>query len=489
MATNKLKPLKDGKEEPPTKRPWLVMLYMSADAANLQAPLLSEMKELLRPIRERKGQESLYVVAQVETAGGVLKRYDLSTGRARWVATGDIAGFEDFVAFARALGPAEQEALVFWGHSAGVGNVMQAPRLPGEVAADVRQRMGMPDSFLGSIGMTIIDPLPPKPPVIQPAPHVPLPEDPAACDRPEMKPVDILGFDSCYLASAEVTLQFCPYGRLMLASENSISLTGWQFDVMVEAILADPKVKAQALAETMVRAVGITRNSPFTLSLFDLSGAPKVAECLERLVHRLTEALDGKAPGRPSVLPFEARLWVIDAFHQALSTKVRQFLDLPDLCRRLAAVGPGREVRQAARALLTELGVMLVDSVDITGTSLGGISIYCPWPRATEGEVYQGARNVEMDPHRYPAYELSRRTGWSRILARPELVLDAERRAAREQAREYAYRARPHAARGTAARAWAAKPIEMDMKPIEMEEMKPIEMDVRPILSEIRAGI
>jgi Clostripain family len=483
MENDKPKPPDDGEALPAT-RPWLVMLYMSADAANLQAPLISEMKELLRPIREREPQpqQSLYVMAQIETPGGVLKRYDLSTGEPRWMDTGRTNDIEDFVAYARVHGPAEQEALVFWGHSAGVGNVMQAPRLPGEIASDIlRQRMGMPDSFFHSVGLiTSINPLVPvAPPAIV---HTP-------AGAPQMKPVDILGFDSCYLASAEVALQFRRYGRLMLACENSISLTGWQFDVMVEAILADPKVDAQALAETMVRAVGITRNSPFTLSLFDLSGAEKVATCLKSLVHCLTEALDGKATARPAVLPFEARLWVIDAFHQALSTKVRQFLDLPDLCRRLASVGPGSEVRQAARALLTELRAMLVDSVDITGTSLGGISIYCPWPRATEGEVYQGARNVEMDPHRYPAYDLSRETGWDRLLARPELVLDAERRAAREQAREYSAHARPQAARGTAARAWAAKPIEMDMKPIEMEEMKPIEMDVRPILSEIRAGL
>src|SRR6185436_3680791 len=89
--------------------------------------------------------------------------------------------------------------------------------------------------------------------------------------------------------------------------------------------------------------------------------------------------------------------------------KVRQFLDLPDLCRRLAAQGPSADVRGRARELLVEIcRSMLLDSVDITGHGLGGISIYCPWPRATEGEVWAGARNVELDPANYIRYMLAK---------------------------------------------------------------------------------
>jgi hypothetical protein len=81
-----------------------------------------------------------------------------------------------------------------------------------------------------------------------------------------------------------------------------------------------------------------------------------------------------------------------------------------------------------------------------------------------------------MDPRRYERFALCTRTRWDALLARPELLLDAERRAARRQAREYARQGRPPAD-GSTANAWEAKPIEMDLKPIEME-MKPIEMEI-----------
>jgi Clostripain family len=453
------------------QRPWLLMLYMSADAANLQAPLMTELEELVRPIREKGGtQQDLYVVAQIQTPGGVLKRYDLSSGQPLWVETGKTDALNDFLDFARKVGPAAYEALVFWGHSAGVGNTMQPSRLPGDIADLIRARGGLWDLTFKAI-------------------------DPLALSRTSgqgtaqrlTRLVNILAFDSCYLASLEVALQFSSYGERMLACENSISLTGWQFDIMVDAILSDSQITPPVLAESMVGAVGITRKSPTTLSLYDLSATAKVTQNLKDLVGTLTDALEGKAKGQPPVAPFEARLWVIDAFHHATSTKVRQFLDLPDLCRRLAAEGPGRDVRRAARALLRDLGSLLVDSVDITGTSLGGLSIYCPWPRATEGEVYQGARNVEIDPDRYANYELSKQTGWDKLMGRAEIVLDAERRAVRRQAREYLARARSRPANG-GTHAWEAKPIEMDMKPIEME-MKPIQMEVMPIETEILAGM
>jgi hypothetical protein len=103
------------------------------------------------------------------------------------------------------------------------------------------------------------------------------------------------------------------------------------------------------------------------------------------------------------------------------------------------------------------------------------VNIYCPWPRATEDEVLRGARNVEVEDFLYETYDLNR-TGWYALMERPELMLDAERRAVRRQMQEYLTRAVPKAA-ANGSRAWEAKPIEMETKPIEME-LKPIEMEI-----------
>jgi hypothetical protein len=443
------------------------MLYMSADAANLQAPLAAVLEEIVRPIRET-GSQAAWVVAQVETPGGVLKRYDLSDGTARWVASGKTAAVDGFLAWARAGRPADHEALLFWGHSAGPGSALQAIRQPGDLvpeAAVLRKRTW-------DFGITWIDP------------HAA-----AAVSLASVAPVDLLAFDSCYLGSLEVALQCRNRAHWMLAPQSAVGLTGWQFDVMMDAVLADPSITPEALARALLRSVGVLRRCPPTLSLYDLSAttAAEVATKFTALVATLAEALDGKTAGRPEVPPFEARLWVLDAFHRAAWAKVRQFLDLPDLCRRLAAQAPSPALRGAARALLAELmkGTFLLDHVDTTGSGLSGLSVYCPWPRATEAEVLQGARNVEVEPAQYARFDAAGASGWAELLARPELRADAERRAARRQTLEYVAAAR--AAGGAGTGTTALKPIEMATKPIEMAT-KPIEMATKPIEMELLGG-
>lgn len=163
---------------------------------------------------------------------------------------------------------------------------------------------------------------------------------------------------------------------------------------------------------------------------------PEGASTLVRRVKVLTALLQ-RAVNDPT-----SRYWVLDAFLRASWAHVRQLIDLADLCRHLAHRTPDLGVRVAAQRLLALLTVgRLVNDIRIplvlwsrcsTSAALSGLSIYCPWPRATLAQRAAGARDIEVDAEEYCCSTFSRATGWGQLMFRPDLMRYAERRAMRE---------------------------------------------------------
>jgi hypothetical protein len=405
---------------------WLVMLYMSADADNLAEPLQHDLRELGGPLQGAQLDNEVVVVAAIESGAGFVRRERIGTdGRYPLEAhqpCGDYPLY-DFVRQTSADYSAKRRLLVLWGHSAGIGDSIQpappgAPAADGIRAADNRGGLGPPGNIGGGArlrrGLRA--------------------DDAKAATWPML---DIVGFDACYISSVELAAHVHQYlgeqCHYLVSPESSISLNGWRYDWLMQRLAAQPTVGAETLARDIVSQVGRTPSAPRMLTLLDLSQLEiRHNDSTDGLIARMwpwvTELRDALEHRR-------RRQAVLDAFFATHWAGVRQFLDLSDLCRRLAQLPegsvPGAVLRARSRHLLeylTQQDGFVLDHAVSAEVVLGGVSIYCPWMRASAAERRRGARDVEMSVANYSALELPKQTGWWDVMNLPEVQPLVQRR-------------------------------------------------------------
>jgi len=409
---------KEEDEKVGEKPTWRLMVHMTADAPNLQEPLRLDLEELSRPLKEM-GVESakrIIVLAQIDTASGVSKRFRLTHDKPDWLATFPTSkktSVPDFVnAMAEAF-PSERAALVLWGHGRGVGSGFEPVHpTPGHRGAEA------PDNRLMGVKVE---------PVGEAQHHI-----------------HLLGVDACYMASAELLYQVRKKVSYALVPQGNINLRGWHYDQFVDVILSDPTIEARALGENALDQVGLSHTSPSQLSLLSLGQGGSQGDILKGALQRLVTAIDDAY--RDKDRDSQTRNRIHDAFCEAAWAGARQFLDLASLCQVLASRIPVREVRRAALGLLLELvretpavvqpNRLVLDQLSVLSVPLGGLSLYCPWPRATSREVAAGARNSQVDPGEYGKLDLPKDTGWANFVFDPERMREAERRWVRREAQD-----------------------------------------------------
>ncbi|MGH9885788.1 MAG: clostripain-related cysteine peptidase, partial [bacterium] len=271
----------------------------------------------------------------------------------------------------------------------------------------------------------------------------------------KIKPqLDIIGFDACFMAMVEIAYELRKAARYILAPQASIGLEGWHYDLLLDHILhndavtAGPKLdRPLELGRAAVQQVGLRKASPQSLTLLETAHAEDVVTQLKTLFDVIATALSN--PHAESGLRHE----VLAAFNAALWAGVRQFLDLPDLCRQLAGRISEQVIRESAMNVLAELAAtvtittkpgttvikpdrLVVDQLTTLGLPLGGVSIYSPFPRATACEVRDGVRNVEIDIVSYVLLSFVRDTGYFKIFLHPNNFVAAERRWIRREVRD-----------------------------------------------------
>lgn len=402
---------------------WLILLYMLADDDEMYAAALADIEEMQRVLK-RAGQLPpnqlgcrIVVVAQIERPRGRAQRYQLE--RDRDATHAYARSYDNAFAFAKTTIETGQyedayRLLVVWGHALGP-------------AASI-ERVDMADDVLMKISAI---------------------KDSTLRKVVGLPTIDIVGFDACHLGNAEIatSLRFAHGAalRLLLAPQAGIGRSGWHYDDLLHELLQHCEQRnhghalpPRELGFHVVEQVGTEPRAPRSLTLFDL-GQVAIAKDHGTLVARLEvlTTLLQRAVSDPT-----SRYWVLDAFLRATWSQVRQFIDLADLCRHLAHRTPHLGVRVAAQRLLALLTVgRLINDVRIplvlwsrcaTTAALSGLSIYCPWPRATLAEQAAGGRNVEMDEGTYRDSDFNKATGWGDLMFRPDLMRYAERRMMRE---------------------------------------------------------
>jgi hypothetical protein len=390
-------------EPDPDKTKWLLMVYMAATAPNLQEPLgldLRELNESLRVFGDRA--DCVDVVVQVDTPTNVSKVFKLNPDddMPSLIAvhpTQVSCTLKCFVKKASEHYDGYCRGLVVWGHASGIGRGFEAARLspssqPGFAQAgavpDAAQAPGRASQQVAQAGAvwTQLGEL-----------------------RCKYRP-HLVGFDACYMGSAEVVAQLGRSVDYLLAPQADIALEGWHYDLLLDNIVArSGKLSPEELGLAVVKQVGLSESSPDGITFFNLKYAQRLVKALRLIVASLYDVYFNEY--RES----QARRWIQNAFQDAAWAHVRQFIDVGDLARMLATRIPSRVIREAARHLLTVVShrgrnALIVDHFSVLDVPLSGLSIYCPWPRATARLTSRGARNVQVDRREYQGLKLAKGT-------------------------------------------------------------------------------
>lgn len=95
-------------------------------------------------------------------------------------------------------------------------------------------------------------------------------------ETPETKPVDIIGFDTCLMATVDTAYTFSDFGKYLVASEEVEPGNGWLYSGWIGAIAKNPAIEAldlaKAICDTYAEGCELAGTQDnITLSVTDLS--------------------------------------------------------------------------------------------------------------------------------------------------------------------------------------------------------------------------
>jgi hypothetical protein len=207
---------------------------------------------------------------------------------------GDPNTLIDFAVWAKTNYPAQRYALVIWDHGGG-WKIMQA-RLPTKGVAwdDTNGGDYITTPELRSAMQSIYSSYGAK--------------------------VDIVGFDACLMAMAEMDYELAPYAQYRVGSEQIEPGDGWDYVASMTWLVGNPTATPQALAGRIVHDYGAFYGPDQTLSAVDLSTVktPTLASDLHTLATNLMNNMasyrTGVQAARASVKEYSDRDY-IDLYH------------------------------------------------------------------------------------------------------------------------------------------------------------------------------
>ena len=192
--------------------------------------------------------------------GSVLQRYVYDSEGLTLVdeqpsaSMGESETLEDFLRFARENYPADRTAVVFWNH--GGGSVAGAAF----------------DEVYGYDALTLSEMYAAFSAVWEP--------------DTEDQPLELVGFDTCLMATVDTAYTFCDLSRYLVASEETEPANGWYYSRWLQALADDPSMDGAALGRVICDAyyegcedVGTEENA--TLSVTDLSRLAPLLDAYE----------------------------------------------------------------------------------------------------------------------------------------------------------------------------------------------------------------
>lgn len=270
----------------------------------------------------------------------------------------DPATLTDFIDWGVANYPAENYALVLWDHGAGWMGLL--------VDDDPGTSMDM-----GELATALSD---------------------ASADNGGLK-LDLLGFDACLMAGIEVAAQVSDYAGIMVASEVTIPWNGWNYALLLDALVGTPEMTPAEFAEEIVHGYVASYSTPLTgyslmditLSSTDLSLSPAVETAVDALA---VELLDDLAA-------YVNYISLARASTEAYDDGSSAFADLFDFAHELDSVLPDAEGLALTSEIMStvDAAVLYEDHWNMTGglstVDAHGLTFYFP-SRSTDYSASYG---------------------------------------------------------------------------------------------------
>jgi hypothetical protein len=525
-------------------RKWVVMIYMAATSPRLCDAMERDLKELNQRL-SNLGLNDLFVVVQADTPDGqyVTRQRLLGGGRVKALppgrlppSLGNLSAKQHFIkdflhwrfhddtdwywlGSSRKSAPTEADKergeaygcpvqsfgrtlFVLWGHSQGIANALSQPGSPAFAMVGAGG-FGFDPLYgdaltLSQIRCAIIEGL--------------------KCQTHPEHRLQILSFDSCFMSAAEAAIELqeqatvlpVPCGGerlrvdLLLAAQTAILLDGLDYSRLADVFVPDNCVEPVDLGLRILDQAAYGSDSPTSLSLLRLhprpASGPQQQEAFscrfegkfKGLVDELRRVLaiprtnTGATNPRLVTSPANRAEWlrIRDAFESATWHRVRQFLDLADLCRRLLNNSRDTGLRAAAWRVLEELRTdvpdvtqdmhslfdkqFLIDVRTAHPHILSGISVYCPWLHPTPEETRDGAWNAVVSLEDYQELRFSLSTGWGELLYDAKVLLEEARQRSINAEFEDLRRAIDLAAKGH-----TDPPARRDFERFRVEQPKP----------------
>ncbi len=210
-------------------------------------------------------------------------------------------------------------------------------------------------------------------------------------DSVKNKPFEIIGFDTCLMATVDTAASVEPYAKYMVASQEVEPGNGWEYTTWLDALASDPKIDAVALGKTMCDAyfAGCKQyetDEAATLSLIDLSKINPMVKAWNIFgMYALMQASQddsfyatiGRAASRS------------ENFSNSKSGGYTNMVDMGDFISRVS--NASKERHPAADEMLKYLKDAVLYQVSGVAHNVSGLSCYYPYD--SDQDSYQSMLN------------------------------------------------------------------------------------------------
>lgn len=225
---------------------------------------------------------------------------------------------------------------------------------------------------------------------------------------------DVVGFDACDMAMAEVWLEMLRGTSIGIGSEYAMPFSNWPFAAILQRIQRDPEMSPREVGKATVDRFAAYYEEPanrraVTLSACDLGKSTAVTTALKTFVKLLIpEARDPRS-----------RRAIFHARNHTLEFDPDGFIDLRNFCQLAALNLDKTEIKTAYRRVADAIDCFIVDH-KIAGAKLSGatgLSVFFPkWiekPDFRSSTQRKGRAELKKN---YADLVFCRETGWHQML-------------------------------------------------------------------------
>jgi Clostripain family len=425
---------------PATKR-WAVLVYFAADvkSRHMRKAAIGNLYQ----IAKIGSSPQVYVAAQLDLTGRNTRRYvfpdktdggilNQSAVAKDWpnINSGDPASLGEFLRWGAEACPAENYAVILWGHGYGLDDFNpMLPAPPPNVWSEIANVISHGDEvsvldgalptfdspFFQSIDSLVVD---------DSAGSFLLNSDVARvvadwkAKLSDNQRLAILGLDCCEMAMLEVWDQMADCAEFGVASQFGIPYTSLPYDKILQRLTDSPQMSprdfASVMVDTFIAAYDVPNDKTVVaLSACDLGQTRTMEQAIKLLAEVLTAACRNEA----------LRSQIFAARNSSLIFDADGFIDIGSFCDRLQASVASVAVRQACdglRAMLptfvSHSGFSPLNTKDWISLSTG-VSVWFPgWIQYPDMKMLAKSQSQAYLRKGYGELKFAVATGWGLFL-------------------------------------------------------------------------